>query len=153
MDNLLYIAFLVAWVAFGIYKNSQKAKNKANTSKKLDFPETQPSGKRSVFEEILAGNKDVDEILDDFLKGTEPTQKPSPQPDLGSKEQLVFKQAFTKPKYSSTPNISKAFEEGQAQTKAVVTLSNENERDTGLSNDFDLRTAVVYAAILDRPYR
>lgn len=153
MDDLLYIAFLVAWVAFGIYKNSQKSKNKANTSKTIDIPEASSSGKRSVFEEILTGNKNVDDILDDFLKGTEAPQKPSYQPDPVNHEQIVFKQAFTKPKYSSTPNISNAFEEGQAQTKPVVTLSNENERDNGLSNDFDLRTAVVYAAILERPYR
>lgn len=153
MDELLYIAFLVAWVAFGIYKNSQKAKNKANTPNAMDMPVTQPTGKRSVFEEILTGNKDVEDILDDFLKGPKTTQQPNPQLDPVSKEQVVFKQAFTKPKYSSTPNISNAFEEGQAQTKPVAVLKIENELDTGLSTGFDLRTAVVYSAILDRPYR
>jgi hypothetical protein len=153
MDDLLYIAFLVAWVAFGIYKNSQKAKNKANTTKTVHTPEIQESGRPSVFEEILTGNKNVDDILDDFLKDRETPQNPSYQPEPIADEQVVFKQAFTKPKYSSTPNISKAFEEGQAQTKPVVSLSFENEQDTGLSNDFDLRTAVVYAAILDRPYK
>jgi hypothetical protein len=153
MDDLLYIAFLVAWVAFGIYKNSQKAKNKTIASKQSAPIETQPSNSRSVFEEILTGSKNVDELLDDFLKGPETSKTADYQTESTPKEPVIFTQTYTKPKYSSIPNIMNAFEEGQAQTKTIVTLFDDNEEDTGLGQDFDLRTAVLYSTILDRPYK
>ena len=155
MDDILYIVFLVAWVAFGFYKSSQKAKRKSVGIPAEPAAVPQSGGIGSMFEEILSSNKGVDDLLGEFLGGktsaspemvTAAVPYNTPVPESSGK-------SFTEKRYSKTPYTSKAFEEGQSTTTGIVTLNDVNQDDTSHELDFDLRRAVIYASIIDRPYK
>jgi hypothetical protein len=155
MDDILYIVFLVAWVAFGFYKSSQKAKRKTVGIPAEPAAVPQSRGIGSMFEEILSSNKGVDDILGEFLGG-KTTTNPEMAMDTVSYNAPVTesseKRTFDK-RYSKTPYTSKAFEEGQSATAGIVALNIDNQDDTSREFDFDLRRAVIYASIIDRPYK
>jgi len=149
MDDLLYILFGVIWLVLGIYKNAHK--NKSNTSKKAE--PFQKEVKTEIEEEKTTP---IREILGDFLYEEEAkvNKKKFIYDDTISIEEKLF------PTYQ-TSNYSLENESGMNKYKKEVedrkkvkdsTEYCESEENNFEIEEFDIKKAILYSVIIQRPY-
>jgi hypothetical protein len=146
MDEIIYILLAVAWVVYSIYNANQKKKQKeleAQAAKEqadeFDTPDESESPKRSVFEEIF------DEA--DFLEPDDAREKAA--------YEIVSQKGFPKPEIPL-----KEPEKKYDLASERITMREESEKVATEKKEpwvtpesFDLRKAVIYSAILERPHK
>lgn len=149
-EDFLYILVGLVWVAFSIYKGSQK-------KKKIQGSDNEVSKSKSGFEEILENILGVKE--EDHIYEEEIINKP--------KENLFNEVEEIKTKVTETPfeafSYEKAKEQGNFFEEKEVFTSKTHKRDSlkVVKNSkpvrikkkprFDVRKAIIYSEIMKRP--
>ncbi len=128
-DSWIYILFGVLWIAFAIYKGSNKAagvaKTEAGAGTEKKAPSTAPSGLEAIMGSFLT-EEDVTEDIAKIPK-EEVTEKPVVEPE----KPVVFEKAV--------PAIAHCEEPIETSCKPKVRKIN-------------IKKAVIYSEILRRPY-
>jgi hypothetical protein len=163
MEDYFYILVGILWIVFSVIK--ARSKNKQSQSEDT----TEETGRRSTIEDILG------ELLEN-----EEYQQPEPIPQKKAVETITssentettyqsLEEAFTVPEVYSQytgeitdDNLLKGIYESLEDEKEVKLVTTNNLTDTDntipenktrlINRDFDLRKAVVYSVILERPY-
>ncbi len=148
MEDLIPLIIGVLWLLYTFYSRGQKKKARKepyNAEKKADKP--------TFLEQLLAGEGFQ-------LEADDPDEPLEPIPY----EQPETVAAYKARKEAKTPFLSAELsdygEEGQSQFGRVLMEEEEEDEnwqfsplETGMDPDeFDLRKAVVYSAILEAPY-
>jgi hypothetical protein len=148
MDDLYTILLFVAFIVYSLYKNSKKvAKKKASSP----IPQHQNEPVKDIFESLFGEELTVDESPAESPK-TMTYEKPYRARQSNS-EISAARNAF-KPVYN---DINRPRTSSLKNVVHVTTKSTENYQPSIISamlqNDGeDLRKAVIYQTILERPY-
>jgi hypothetical protein len=150
MDDLIYILMLVAWVAYSIYNAKQKKKQKELQNRPAAEPqpnyepEQTQKPQRSIFEEVFGEGQfeDFEETIEEEVPHVEETRK------------VPAEYTYYKPE----PMEVLAREEYITASQLISDRENELvdidliDKPITYGNYFNLRKAVIYSAILERPY-
>jgi hypothetical protein len=148
MDELIYILVLVAWVAYSIFNAKQKKKQKEQQAKSAPKPQPQyetaepQKPKRSVLEDLFG-----EEFFEELQVEEEVSYKkevPVKEPALTSYQP----QAPEKPDEEVYKSASQLIREMKDEEMESITVDGDENPVKG----FDLRKAVIYSTILERPY-
>jgi hypothetical protein len=148
MDDVIYIIVLIAWVLFAFYRKSQKKKGPVTGPVQPPRPQNDTSTLPTL-EEILLG------------RGPEikPEPEPVPVPVLSDGmsprlNETAFEKEYNKLGITSIEELDKPFSFDKykhAEIQEDEVFIEGNEPDDHL-HVFNLRQAVIYSEILDRPY-
>lgn len=150
MDELIYIALLVAWVAYSIYNAKQKKKQKElkpapDTDSQPQYePEQAEKPQRSILEELFGEGQ--------FDNPQETYEEERTQMEEIPERPLAH--AYNEPVTVKTVEDTPVTASGIAAEQK--TISDEpSPYDTVITHrsDFDLRRAVIYSIILERRYQ
>lgn len=156
MDDLLYIVLVVLWVAFGLYQNARKQQKKKTTHSPQPSSGHSPQTQQPKPDYIPrpVPQPDFEDVLGELLglPKEEPRSQPVYEPVRQAEPQspLQYKNLvdqIKRPKYESIE-----FDNRQAGNYKIQNHA-DDEMNELVFQDFDLRQAVVYAAILQRPYQ
>lgn len=147
MDDLIYIIALIAWVVFAFYRKSQK-KAAATESRRPSRPASEEDPLPTL-EEILLGRER--EIQPEPLPVPSVVLTDGMSPELS---ETAFEKEYKRRGISSVeelgkPNFMQGIKVSEIQKDD---LTAQHEIDPEHKPDFDLRQAVIYAEILNRPY-
>jgi len=146
MDDLIYLILLIAWALFAFYRKSAKKKAEAN------YPSTrrQPGRESSpfpTFEEILLGRDPDPEPA--TVQPTYMTDGMAPE-----LEETSFEREYNKQGISSIEEMDKPLQ--RTQYKPIEIHEEKVDPEYSDTTDYrswiDLRQAVIYSEILNRPY-
>ncbi len=149
MDELIYILILVAWVAYSIFNAKQKKKQKEQQAKSAPRPQPEYEAsepqkpKRSVLEDLF-GEEFFEELQDE-------------EEEISYKEEVPVKEHVIT---GYQPKVSeKSYEERYKTASQLIQEMKDEEIESIMAagdeipeKDFDLRKAVIYSTILERPY-
>lgn len=152
MDDLIYILVGVAWVAYSIYSAQQKKKLKEERERTVPQaepayePEPNTSPSRSIFEEIFkeAGLEELNDEIEETIKPVA-AQIPAQPRYFTYEDTNVEIKAADELLQKEFPAFSEHF--------VAENMPYSEMKEKTHSNIFDLRKAVIYSAILERPYR
>jgi hypothetical protein len=155
MDDLYTILIFVAFVVYSLYKNFNKAAKKKASSSAVSPTSSVPVSKpaREIFETLFGEQFDIDEPI---------TRQYSPAPAIHSgesrlkkysTESLAVETAFkppyndmNRPKTSSLKTIIKTDTKSTENTeRSIISALFHSKGD-------NLRKAIIYQTILERPY-
>ena len=147
MEDLIYIIALIAWVVFAFYRKSQK-KASANEARPPARPR-EAENPMPTLEEILLGRE----------RQIQPEPVSVPSVELTDGMSPVLRETTFEKEYKLM-GISSVEELGQPNLRQENIFSDiqkddltvQHEKDVEHQADFDLRRAVIYAEILNRPY-
>jgi hypothetical protein len=147
MEDYIYILLGIAWLLYTVYKAKQKSRNAKSAADQLSEPPEykQENGVKSIFNEILGTNipeentRSFADILNEYEE-KQSQEYPVEKIQIDSKLDTV-------PEEEGLSVFSKdALEEiADIKPQDPVTL-----RDY---LDFDLRKAVIFSEIINRPYK
>lgn len=139
-EDYFYILAGLVWVAFSIYKSVQKKKAKGNPNEKVK--------KKSVLETLM----------DEFLEKGEQKQ-PEPIVLEADPEELNLEEETEEKTFSyddiyekSNYNEVLGVYEKKSETKAKLKTNLKTLPKSKKTSRFNLRKAVIYSEILNRPY-
>ena len=150
MEDYIYLIFLVAWIAFSLYRRSQK-KSAAAAGK----PPSGPHREREIkplptIEEILFGKEEA------------PAPATSPDPPSWMEEgnyspepvETSFEKEYKAKGIQSVESAGKPKYMNQIKLTDLQKdeISDENDKIDLSDEIFNLRKAVIYSEILNRPY-
>ncbi len=124
-DTWVYILFGALWVAYAIYKGSNKAAGTAKAEVEKRTPATAPSGLEAIMGSFLT-EEDVTEDISEIPK-EEVTEKPVVKPE----KPVIFEEG--------TPSTT--ISEKPAETASIAK-----------GRKINMKKAVIYSEILRRPY-
>ena len=150
MDDLIYIIALVAWVVYALYRKSQKKEAAAREIGRKAQESRQPQGYPT---------------LEDILLGREPRQEPEPEPEAHTTatitdgippvlKQTAFEMEYNLRGISSIEEMDKPMTLKDVKKEAMEQEAafQEDAVTTDWRERINLRQAVIYAEILNRPY-
>jgi hypothetical protein len=147
MEDFIYLIALIAWVAFAFYRKSQKKSEAARKEQQR----TQPRDISSPFPSMkdIFGEEPAEEDLPVPVTRTATTDGMAPQ-----SEETEFAKEYKRSGISSveeldSPLILKKTEYADIQEDGI---SEENLLIRDWRARVDLRQAVIYSEILNRPY-
>jgi hypothetical protein len=161
MDNLIYILAIIAWVAYAFYKNTKKVKqNIPGKSTGTGEQSTSKPDFKTLLEEMLLGEEAT------LAKGpAAPTASPQKQYEFGTYDDVLEKipnQNYETYENQSLEDIvslevqdperSVMYNYDEAAPKDSPVYAGEKQAEEGYREVFDLRKAVIYSAVLNRPY-
>ncbi|MBP6977958.1 MAG: hypothetical protein PHD61_06965 [Bacteroidales bacterium] len=154
MEDWIYILLGIVWIVYAAYRSNQKQKKKVTAPPQHASPpqpaaDHQPSTLETVFQEILGESAS--------LETTYPVEAESYDErtiqELELEKRLYNKQEIPLETIPTEEGISAFRYDGD---KTTVFLSGGDEEDTAVSKEFlpfDLRKAILYSEIMNRPYR
>jgi hypothetical protein len=145
MDDFIYILIGVFWVIFTIMRKSQKKQGAVS----YDGPTT-----------VQQKTGSFDEVIRELLGATEPEIVETSAPTLEEKGIESSNEQFTLETIDSEIQTGEVLEslEDEIQSPGYTSISFDEEPEEPDENqgsyvfDFDIKRAVVYSIILDRPY-
>lgn len=148
MEDFIYVIALIAWVAFAFYRKQQK---KAEAERNMQRPPASSRDSRPIpgWQEILLG--------EDPYPVTEPAPEATTamtdgmSPDL---DETSFEREYKLSGIRSIEEMDKQFRMAdyvQSKVEKNDTAGEDSEREEWLAK-VDLRRAVIYSEILNRPY-
>jgi hypothetical protein len=151
MEDFIYILIGVIWLAASIYKATQKKKQKAQQNKPVTSttPEnTHRTETRSLIEELLGGQQVS--IPEPAVIETEYSDQMFEEVEA-NKPSGIFQSEYAKLGHSELEALS---------AEGVSSLGNitfhddmkDQKKKTSGPIKIDLRKAIIYSAILERPY-
>lgn len=149
MEDYIYILGFIAWIAYSFYSAAQKKKKKEIRQRPAYEPapysEPQETNKpgRSVFEELFGEN--FEEIHEEF-------EEPQINKDSMPEKQIQYYQQPAYQEIEATNHTILVSQLTDSETPVSASLELFN-KTTNHSDAFDLRKAVIYGAILERPYK
>ena len=144
MDDLIYIILLIGWVLFAFYRKSAKKKAAGSQS----MPGRQPGSEAMplpTLEDILLGREPEPVVIqqEPFSDGMSPVL-----------QETAFEREYNLKGISSIEEMDKPG--GSGKSKAIEKQDNRILLEDSGEEDFrswvDLRQAVIYSEILNRPY-
>ncbi|NTW23103.1 MAG: hypothetical protein HGA37_00275 [Lentimicrobium sp.] len=159
MDDFLYIIIGILWVAYSLYSNKQKQDKKRAAREAQGIPSTQESPpKRSLLEEILMGElrpvQPTPEALEEewepeYTNAPEAVSLETIKTEAESLEVITdevpanyFEKEYAGRKEERSDNLHADNE----------TIDETEEHEFEIARNFDIRTAVIYAEILNPRY-
>ncbi|MBK6962629.1 MAG: hypothetical protein IPH20_01500 [Bacteroidales bacterium] len=162
MDDFLYIIIGVVWVAYSLYNNKQKQDRKkaAREAGGNTPPEASPRKARSILEEILMGEMRPEPIpaeIEEVEYERETRAVPVDKPVKKFKTEAESLEVITEEvpaNYFEHEYATRKDEKGNiSEIKAELKEEEESEEsDLRIAGEFDLKTAVIYAEILNPRY-
>lgn len=160
MDDLLYTLFVVAWIAYGIYKavkknDHPKKKTVSQTNLNQQTPEKSKFG--SQFESVFDKVFDISALENDEIghpysqEQVEKTPQETPVYEKYAEKEVLDS-------YKGSDNITSVFEPefddiaDDKQSNKIFDNQMEEEDDKEQNTVFDLRQAIIHQVILERPY-
>jgi hypothetical protein len=149
MEDLIYLILLMAWVVFALYRRSQK-KN-ATARKASAQPEPQQDFKpMPTLQEILFGEEESypgRAIPSPVTAADEGSYSPEPV-------ETDFEKEYARRGIISVERQARASQMSEIQQSDLQRDEISDEIDTSdkKKDYFDLRKAVIYSEILNRPY-
>ncbi len=154
MEEFIYIIIGVIWLAATIYKASQKKKQKAGLQKPHAAEtgeEKSVSSARSLLEQLLEGQQvrapepEVTELEPEYY---EPMMA---EVEERQKSRSSFQNEYTNHRFKGLEALSG---EGVSSFERIEfkDIMKEPGKKAGGAVKIDLRKAIIYAAILERPY-
>jgi len=158
MDDFLYILIGIAWVAYSFYSNKQKQDRKKAARELQGKPVPQPTQAptvKSILEEILMGEvKPVERPVEAKIEEFEPEYLPTTE--AVSSETIRTEAESLEVIADEVPAnyFEKEYAAHNEGERVVSQFDHEPEIETDepgseIARDFDLRTAVIYAEILN----
>ncbi len=173
MDDFLYIIIGIVWVVYSLYSNKQKQQKKRlmeeqRKSQQSPLPEQQRP--RSIFEQLLDPEPEIPEPLPEpvpqaYTKNTNGPFDDYLNPGSAYTPEIPANEPY-RPEYQSLETtkdeVSASYFENQYESRGVVSYydnrvmaeSTHNEVPIleEISEEFDLRKAVIYSEILNPRY-
>lgn len=148
MDDFIYVLLFIGWIAYSIFSAIQK--NKQKELRKKSSPEPYPASEESVPEN--PARKVLEEIFgEDHFEESEETFEPEPvyeeverRPTVQMRDEIDQNRSRMILTHFSTDKTWDKPDAGEQPVEAETLVSQKEK--------FDLRNAVIYAAILQRPY-
>ena len=151
MEEFIYILIGVIWIAASIYKATQKGKKPGAQKKPGDQQvqeESRPSQARSILEQLLSGQEisipepASREIYDEY-----------DQIETVEEEKPVrsFQSEYAEYGFKGLEHVSGEGVTSLGQIKFVDEMKDTLKKERG-QNKVNLRKAIIYSAILERPY-
>lgn len=147
-EDIIYILIGVAWIAYSIYKGTQKSRAKAK--KKEDTPEL-AENKKSVFEtffdDVLVEEKAVpyEPVLEDVTP-----DEPETLEEIPTKKPFSYDDYFEESNYKDRLDVYEKSGTEKPLKQEQKTIIDPSKKRKKLR--IDLRKAVVYSEILNRRY-
>lgn len=149
MDELIYILLAVAWIVYSIYSANQKKKQRqAEAAKKADHEEITDQAdpakrQRSIFEEMFD-----DSAFEEFEEiGEEEVLKQAKEDiktvKVADNEVIMDKASYKAMKQPETAD----------QDEVLDVFDVYSVQPLVTPESFDLKKAVIYSTILERPYQ
>lgn len=147
MDDVIYILIAIAWVAFSIYNANQKKKQKLAREAQASGPQPSEAAPkpRSILEEILMGEEMPEYHAEEEHEEIKPELVPEYKAAMEYQQEIQARALRAEQQLQVSNNLSTMDE------STPVPLYGET--NIGLLKLFDLRQAVIYSIILERPYR
>jgi hypothetical protein len=163
MDDFLYIIIGVIWVAYSLYSNKQKQDRKkaAREAQQGNAPQqAAPPPRRSFLEEILMGEMRPEAAPhepeeDEYEPEFEPQQVMTSSEKIKTEAQSLETITEEVPaNYFEHQYATRKDEAGNITEGKAVSMEEDENEEFSMENDrgFDLKTAVVYAEILNPRY-
>jgi hypothetical protein len=149
MEDLIYLILLMAWVVFALYRRSQKKNATARKASAQPGPQ-QDIKPLPTLQEILFGEEES------YPGGAMP--RPVTPADEGSYSpepvETNFEKEYARRGIMSVESQVRASQKSEIQRSdlQIDEISDEIDTNDKKEDYFDLRKAVVYSEILNRPY-
>lgn len=166
MEDFIYILIGIAWIGFSIYSQQKKLKKKqeeaaARKTGGVNEEATEhEAAEKSLFEKLFEDYEAEETAYEPVEQQTK--QHPSRetiQTDrrYSSVEQAASREEMMEANSVLSSDYYKSTKGNEKQKKVRETIAEEILEDDSesweeKSRDFDLRKAVIYSAILERPY-
>ena len=158
-QNYIYIVFAVLYIIYSIVKGAKKVKANRPGTKPVQPAQSRPVNPPAS--PIPGKGDDLKELLEQVL-GKPPVAEPTPQPVTTVKPKSVSPRHHEKSGkaiQSHLPSRSakkaKPFLQGEhfvhEPEKPVITFAETEEQAPLLRDEFDLRKAIIFSEILNRP--
>ena len=148
MDDLIYVIALIAWVAFAFYRKSQKKSGTAREARQQPQPRTE-SRTLPTLEEILMGKEPDPEPVYEAVPSTAWTEGMSPVLEETAFEKEYNLRGISSVEELDGPMILKRSELSEIQEHDLTAEGIGTQSEWA---HIDLRKAVIYSEILNRPY-
>jgi hypothetical protein len=151
MEDFIYILIGVVWLGASIYRASQKRKEKARpkaSATSTPASTTRESKARSLLEELLGGQEvSIPEPEVQEVEYAEPMRMEVEELDSSNS----FHKEYAKFGYGGVETLTT---EGVSSLGRIIFKDQMpvNENKTSRHRNIDLRKAIIYQAILERPY-
>lgn len=149
MEELIYLAVVVGWFLLNAYKKSQEAKRKRESDsgqETLDEQRQEPAVDMEEMLRELIGVPKEPESAPETVRVPEPVKIPSPS----RSRSMSVPQPTPRPVRPVAENAAKAASDARNERRAARAQQVETVGESVV--DFDLRQAVIHAAVLQRPY-
>jgi hypothetical protein len=149
MDDLIYLIILIAWVVFAFYRKSQKKGQAAKEVQERPIPRRE-TGPLPTLEEILLGREPQEEPEVETVP-RQTTISDGMAPVLA---ETAFEKEYNRKGIESIEEMDRPFYLSvtkEVENNSGPVLLEDNGEEEWLEN-INLRQAVIYAEILNRPY-
>ncbi len=148
MDDFIYVLLFIGWIAYSIFSAIQKKKQKE--LKKKPSPEPYSASEESVPEN--PARKVLEEIFGEgHFEESEETFEPEPVYEEVERRPTIYMREETD-QNTGRKMVNHLSPDKIWNKPAAEELPVETETLVSQKESFDLRNAVIYAAILQRPY-
>jgi len=153
MEDYIYIIIGIIWLVFTVIKNNQKKAQQQQDVGQKPASSVPPIAEAKTFEDILT------EILNPVAPVPSPQMMTEPEEYYTEETispEIVLEEARTE--YQSLEEIFAAEAEERLASRSVAEMPEDSsksilsEEKHDVLNRIDLRKAVIYQAILERPY-
>ncbi|OYT17299.1 MAG: hypothetical protein B7C24_03315 [Bacteroidetes bacterium 4572_77] len=162
MGDYIYTLLIIGWIIFGIVKATSKNKKVPNVAKKAGHIYTAPQQEKQ-----RNTTSALEELLEGFLGGE------IPKNDKKEISQLEFEQEIAADSlqipsennlnssldsYSGTDNVQSVFVAEDQEPSSLskpeesIDIQQTETQEEEEYNHIDLRQAIIYQAVLERPY-
>jgi hypothetical protein len=148
MDDFIYLLALIAWVAFAFYRKSQKKSEAARQPQRKYQPENDTLPLPTL-EEILLGKEPVPEVQSAPVPEPVTTDGIPPVLRKTTFEEEYNRIGITSVEEMEKPMLIRKVEQADLQEDEILLENDENEVWKARIN---LKQAVIYSEILNRPY-
>lgn len=149
MEDLIYLALLIAWVVFAFYRRAQKKNTTARKPVSEPHPE-QDFKPLPTLQEILFGDENTyPEIPASRPKTWMDEGNYMPEPLETEFEKEYERRGITSVEGTPTGHKASFIQRSEIQKDQI---SDETDVTEKSEETFDLRKAVIYSEILNRPY-
>jgi hypothetical protein len=149
MEELIYLAVVVGWFLLNAFKKSQEAKRKRQAEsgqETFDDRQQEPvTDMEEMLRELMGVPKDQ-ESAPEPVRVPEPVKVPSPS----RPRSMSVPQPTPRTVRPVAENAAKAASDARNARRAARAQQVETVGESGV--EFDLRQAIIYSSVLQRPY-
>lgn len=147
MEDYIYIILFIGWIAYSIFIAAQKKKQEQLKKQSTPLP---PSVPDTIMDETPQRSVLKDIFRDFYDEGTEEVSVP--EPFMVKVKRKLPDISYSQGNDSDILETKYSTEESILQKSSGLNAEYEIENKINRKEGFDLRKAVIYNAILQRPY-